>query len=85
MFGAIRTQVAALDPEIPMFDVKTLEEHIGVSLFLQRMAATLLSIFGALALSLAALGFYSVIAMQSVNALGNCESAFRWVQSKATS
>src|SRR5262249_36335767 len=56
MFHAIQTEVAALDPEIPMFDVRTLEEHIGVALFLQRMAATLLSIFGLLALSLAALG-----------------------------
>src|SRR5215469_3054622 len=62
MFHAIQTEVAGLDPEIPMFDVKTLEEHIGVSLFLQRMAATLLSIFGLLALSLAALGLYGVMA-----------------------
>jgi predicted permease len=62
MFHAIRTEVSALDPEIPMFDVKTLEEHIGVALFLQRMAATLLSIFGLLALSLAALGLYGVMA-----------------------
>jgi hypothetical protein len=38
-----------------MFDVKTFEQHIGLSLFLQRLAATLLSIFGLLALSLAAL------------------------------
>jgi predicted permease len=62
MFHAIQIEVAALDPEIPLFDVKTLEEHIGVSLFLQRMAATLLSIFGLLALSLAALGLYGVMA-----------------------
>jgi len=62
MLNAIRTEVAAIDPEIPMFDVKTLEEHIGVSFFLQRMAATLLSIFGLLALSLAALGLYGVMA-----------------------
>jgi predicted permease len=62
MFHAIQTEVAALDPEIPMFDVKTLEEHIGVSLFLQHMAATLLSIFGLLALSLAAVGLYGVMA-----------------------
>lgn len=62
MLHAIQTEVAALDPQIPMFDVKTLEEHIGVSLFLQRMAATLLSIFGLLALSLAALGLYGVMA-----------------------
>ena len=62
MFHAIQTEVAALDPEMPMFDTRTLEEHIGVSLFLQRMAATLLSIFGVLALSLAALGLYGVMA-----------------------
>jgi predicted permease len=62
MFPAIRTEVAALDPEMPMFDAKTLEDHIGVSLFLQRMAATLLTIFGLLALSLAALGLYGVMA-----------------------
>jgi predicted permease len=62
MFHAIQTEVVALDPEMPMFDAKTLEDHIGVSLFLQRMAATLLSIFGLLALSLAALGLYGVMA-----------------------
>ena len=62
MFHAIQTEVAALDPEMPMFDTRTLEEHIGVSLFLQRMAATLLSIFGVLALSLASLGLYGVMA-----------------------
>jgi len=62
MFHSIQTEVAALDPEVPMFDTRTLEEHIGVSLFLQRMAATLLSIFGLLAVSLAALGLYGVMA-----------------------
>jgi ABC-type antimicrobial peptide transport system permease subunit len=45
-----------------MFDTRTFEEHIGISLFLQRMAATLLSIFGVLALSLAAVGLYGVMA-----------------------
>jgi predicted permease len=62
MFQPVRAEVAALDPEIPMFDDRTLEEHIGISLFLQRMAATLLSIFGLLALSLAAIGLYGVMA-----------------------
>ncbi len=62
MFPSVRAEVAALDPGIPMFDAKTLEEHIGISLFLQRMAATLLSIFGLLALSLAAIGLYGVMA-----------------------
>jgi predicted permease len=62
MVHAVQAEVAALDPQMPMFDVKTLEEHIGLSLFLQRMAATLLSIFGLLALSLAAVGLYGVMA-----------------------
>jgi len=58
----LRAEVAALDPGIPIFDFKTLEEHVGISLYLQRMAATLLSIFGLLALSLAAIGLYGVMA-----------------------
>jgi len=62
MSQSVRSEVAALDPEIPIFDVKTLEEHVGISLFLQRMAATLLSIFGLLALLLAAIGLYGVMA-----------------------
>jgi predicted permease len=62
MFQPVRVEVAALDPVIPMFGVKTLEEHVGISLFLPRMAATLLSIFGLLALSLAAVGLYGVMA-----------------------
>ncbi|MGH9711846.1 MAG: ABC transporter permease [Candidatus Acidiferrales bacterium] len=62
MFHAVQAEVARLDPKMPMFDAKTLEDHIGISLFLQRMAATLLSIFGLLALLLAALGLYGVIA-----------------------
>jgi macrolide transport system ATP-binding/permease protein len=62
MFQSVRAEVATLDPEVRVFDAKTLEEHVGISLFLQRMAATLLSIFGLLALSLAAIGLYGVMA-----------------------
>ena len=59
---AVQAAVTGLDNGMPIFDIKTFEEHIGVSLFLQRMAATLLSIFGLLALALAALGLYGVMA-----------------------
>lgn len=62
MMHAVQAEVAGIDPDMPMFDFKTLEEHVGISLFLQRMAAILLSIFGLLALSLAAMGLYGVLA-----------------------
>jgi predicted permease len=61
MFHAVQAEVAMLDPQMPIFDAKTFEDHIGVSLFLQRMAATLLSIFGLLALTLSAVGLYGVM------------------------
>jgi predicted permease len=61
-FHGVQTVVSSLDSGMPMFDAKTFEQHIGVSVFLRRMAATLLSIFGLLALSLAALGLYGVMA-----------------------
>jgi putative ABC transport system permease protein len=66
VFHGLQTVVSSLDSGMPMFNVKTLEQHIGLSLYLERMAATLLSIFGLLALSLAALGLYGVMSY-SVN------------------
>lgn len=61
-FHGVQAAVASLDASMPIFNVKTFEEHIGISLYLQRMAATLLSLFGLLALSLAAVGLYGVMA-----------------------
>ncbi len=54
--------VKSLDANVPVFKVRTLEQQKSGSLALQRMAATLLSGFGVLALALAALGIYGVLA-----------------------
>jgi ABC-type antimicrobial peptide transport system permease subunit len=58
----IREAVALVDPSIPMFDVHTLEEEMGAALVQQRLIAMLSSLFGALALLLACVGVYGVLA-----------------------
>jgi macrolide transport system ATP-binding/permease protein len=59
---ALQAAVHALDPNLPLFDVRTVAEHLEVSVFVQRMIATLLGVFGGLALLLAVVGLYGVIA-----------------------
>ena len=62
MLAAVRREVRALDASLPLFDVRTLEEQKSGSLNTSRMAATLLTVFGLLALLLAAMGLYGVMA-----------------------
>jgi ABC-type antimicrobial peptide transport system permease subunit len=54
--------VAALDSTLPVYEVKTLVAHLGTALFPARAAAVLLGLTGALALLLAAIGLYGVLA-----------------------
>jgi predicted permease len=57
-----RRQVAALDATLPVYEVKTLVEHLGTALFPARAAAALLGLTGGLALLLAGIGLYGVLA-----------------------
>jgi predicted permease len=57
----LRREVQLLDPSLPLFDVKTLSEHMSIPLFPARMAAAALGSFGLLALALAAIGIYGVM------------------------
>src|SRR5579863_7125472 len=57
----VRDEIAKLDPNLAVFGVKTMQEHVDKSLLLPQISATLLGIFGAVGLTLAAIGLYGVM------------------------
>jgi len=59
--SAIQGAVASVDSAQPAADFRTMEQYVAGSLGPQRIAASLLEIFSALALFLAAIGLYGVI------------------------
>ena len=58
---AIRRAVAVLDPALPVFDTRTLPEHIARNLVLRRVPAQMFLVLGPLLLALAAIGVYAVV------------------------
>jgi putative ABC transport system permease protein len=57
----LRAQVRSIDPAMPLYNVRTLAEHVDRSLYLDRLRSTLISALAALALALAAIGIYAVL------------------------
>ncbi len=58
----VQRAVAAVDPHVPIFRVKTLAAQTDDSLLRERLLATLSTVFGGLALLLACLGLYGLMA-----------------------
>ncbi len=61
-FSSIRQVVNNLDPNLPVFQMKTIQAQMEESLITERLVATLSSGFGILATLLAAIGLYGVMA-----------------------
>jgi predicted permease len=61
-FNTLRRVVREVDPAVPMYDLRTLDDQLEISLFTERLLATLSTVFGGVSTLLAALGLYGVMA-----------------------
>ncbi len=62
MAESVRSQVAALDRDLPVFDIMTMDDWRSVSVITQKIGGTLMAAFAGFALVLAAMGLFGVIA-----------------------
>lgn len=62
MFAAVRAEVRKLDPNVPVYGMRTLEKQVDESLVTERLIANLSTVFGFLATLLAIIGLYGVMA-----------------------
>lgn len=64
VIAAVRSMMRRLDPDVALYDVETIDTTLGRTLATPRFQAVLITSFGAIALLLAALGLYALIAYQ---------------------
>ena len=62
LVGSVRQAIRAVDPDQPISDVATMEEVLGREISQRRLGMILLTAFAVLALLLASLGIYGVLA-----------------------
>ncbi len=60
--AGLRSVVREADAQLPLYDVRTMENHLGIALLPARIGGSVLGLFGVLGLLLAAVGVYGVMA-----------------------
>lgn len=73
LITAVQREVSQLDPELPVYSIKTMEEYISATVATPRFNTTLLAIFASVALVLTIVGLYGVMSYsvaQRTNEIG---------------
>jgi putative ABC transport system permease protein len=73
LISAVTKEVAAMDRDIPLFGVKSMDEYLSASVAAPRFSTTLLTIFAGVALVLTVVGLYGVMSYsvaQRTNEIG---------------
>ena len=93
LFNILREAVRSVDPSVPMYDMRTVEQEMEISLLSERLLASLSTVFGGLATLLAALGLYGVMAFMVARrtreigirmALGAAQRSVLWMVLRET-
>jgi predicted permease len=59
--AAVRQTVRELDPQLPVYNVRTLSTHVETNLLFRRIPARMFAVLGPMLLALAAIGIYAVV------------------------
>jgi predicted permease len=59
--GALLRAMREIEPELPVFNLRSLEAHVDTNLVLRKIPAQMFSVLGPLLLALAAIGIYAVV------------------------
>jgi len=62
LLSRVREEIAALDPMLPLYNVRTMREHLAIALIPAGLGAAVLGVSGGLALLLASVGLYGLLA-----------------------
>jgi predicted permease len=62
VLSAVKNELKNLDADLPMYDVRTMQQRVDESLARRRFSMLLLAVFAAVALALATIGIYGVMA-----------------------